>query len=363
MHPSPNVSPNRPTASDSVLHNTLQELRHPDVRNLAWLLGSPSMLHAWPDHVLTRHPHANTVALNLSRSWEALLAAYQPRLLELDRDPHPLLNTLATHRSTRLGIYAENLFRFWLEDGAAQRCHPFELLEHNVQLFRHNEQAGQITLGELDYIVRNHDSNETEHWELALKFYLFEYPPTQNTRTGTTEPTQLWQGINRNDSLGRKLHQLLSKPFGENVPARYAHLRKRAIIKGRLFLPSHAPSFDTAHAAIACVEPATVSGTWQQLDHDNPPLHTHWKKLSRKSWLAAHTGLDAHATHSISKIENSYAWLFDKQEAQPLTQNDTHQALPKVSEYTAGMYINTAHPSATDGHLQMIRTEVATQAR
>ncbi|WP_428819069.1 DUF1853 family protein [Microbulbifer sp. MCCC 1A16149] len=64
--------------------------------------------------------------------------------------------------SRRLGVYFENLWTF------AFRYHPqYQLIARNLPL----RVAGK-TLGELDYVVRYLPDDVTEHWEVAVKFYL-----------------------------------------------------------------------------------------------------------------------------------------------------------------------------------------------
>lgn len=77
----------------------------------------------------------------------------------------------------------------------------FELLAANLQIHSENE-----TLGELDYIVRNLQTEEVIHIELACKFYLFD------ANAGFSEEEK-WIGPNRKDSLFEKLEKLKLKQF------------------------------------------------------------------------------------------------------------------------------------------------------
>ncbi len=63
-----------------------------------------------------------------------------------------------------LGKQAEYLFENWLKH--SQR---FQLLAANIQI-----QGETKTLGELDYVVRAIETNETLHIELACKFYVLD---------------------------------------------------------------------------------------------------------------------------------------------------------------------------------------------
>lgn len=77
----------------------------------------------------------------------------------------------------------------------------YSLLYENSQIIENNQ-----TIGELDFILEEVDSQNMIHLELAYKFYLFD-PSISN------DPIQNWIGPNRNDSLVQKLEKLKSKQF------------------------------------------------------------------------------------------------------------------------------------------------------
>lgn len=122
---------------------------------------------------------------------------------------------------------------FWLNDGFVQGCHPFEVLAHNVQLYREKQ-----TTGELDYILRNHDTGKIEHWELAIKFFLGSAPYHYAN----------WVGMNSRDTLERKMTHMQSKQFRTvwveiNNDANVKINKRIAVIKGRFFYPNSDTSF------------------------------------------------------------------------------------------------------------------------
>lgn len=96
----------------------------------------------------------------------------------------------------RLGHLAESVV-----SEAIKSSLNFELLYENVQLIK-----GKITIGELDFIVRNLTNHEVIHVELAYKFYLLD--PTLSS-----DFSKNWIGPNRNDSLVEKLAKLKNKQF------------------------------------------------------------------------------------------------------------------------------------------------------
>lgn len=95
-----------------------------------------------------------------------------------------------------LGLQAEACFEAYLKQSK-----NFELLAANLQI--HGEKH---TLGELDYIVRNLQTDEVLHIELACKFYLYD------ENAGESEE-QKWIGPNRKDSLYEKLEKVKHKQF------------------------------------------------------------------------------------------------------------------------------------------------------
>jgi hypothetical protein len=205
-----------------------EEYQRPYVRDLAYALACPNVLTEWIDFV----PHENTAAIAVHRPdfWQSQYHAYRARLVELDttNDYQQLTRYLLTRPSpNRLGFHFEGLLSFWLTDGYARGLHPYEILASNVQLF-----CGKQTSGELDLILYNHQEKLTEHWELAIKFFMGSAP---------FNPVN-WVGINSNDNLERKMTHMQTKQFctvsvdtkdhGQvNIDQRYA------VIKGRFFLP------------------------------------------------------------------------------------------------------------------------------
>ena len=222
---------NHPTFSPSNPSLPLQPWQHfkrPFVRDLAFSLACPNALNHWLDlNPLTPTPD---VTIHSAQFWQAQFEAYAHRLHELDNTPYyqDLTRYLMNRPSPyRLGFHFEGLIHFWLEDGFALGLHPFEVIAHNVQLYRDKQ-----TVGELDFIIRNHETGEVEHWELSIKFYL---------GSALFEPVN-WVGINAKDTLHRKLTHMQTKQFKTvwvdmdfydkvKIDKRYA------VLKGRFFLP------------------------------------------------------------------------------------------------------------------------------
>lgn len=209
------------------IHTYYEAFQRPFVRDLAYVLACPNVTTRW----LGVSPlPAPPIGLQSPDFWLTQYHRYLPRLLELNTSTayQQLTKFLFARPSPhRLGFHFEGLLAFWLVDGYRLGVHAFELIAHNVPLYRERQ-----TIGELDFIVLNHTTNCVEHWELAIKFFLGSPPFT---------PTH-WQGINSKDTLQRKMRHMQDKQFGvvwveTNTHGRVKIDKRFAIIKGRFFLP------------------------------------------------------------------------------------------------------------------------------
>ena len=213
----------------STLYNSPWEAyRRPYVRDLAYVLACPNVLTKWLD--FASHQNTHEVEVHSASFWQSQFDAYKPRLKELDStNVYQELTRYLLKRPSpnRLGFHFEGLLSFWLEDGFARKLHPYETLANNVQLYN-----GKQTTGELDLILYNHEEKLTEHWELAIKFFMGSAPFT---------PVN-WVGINSNDNLQRKMTYMQTKQFRTVWVDTENHgqvkIDKRyGVIKGRFFLP------------------------------------------------------------------------------------------------------------------------------
>ena len=191
------------------------QFRQPIVRQLAFCIASPNILTQIPDNLKIENYfelHPNTV-------WQEHYQAYEVRLQQLDQQPQPLIDFMVRLKSTRLGLRFEHLLWFWLQD---DDYHPYQLLGHSIQKI-----AGAVTLGELDFLLLNKQTQEIEHWEVALKYYLGE------NELNLSE----WFGLNRQDTLQRKLRHFTQRQFQFSETSQYTIQRKFAVMKGQLYLP------------------------------------------------------------------------------------------------------------------------------
>ena len=208
--------------------------RRPYVRDLAYVLACANILTHWIDFSPDQITHP--IAVHNSEFWLAQFQAYQQRLEQLDNTNayQDLTRYLLSRPSpNRLGFHFEGLLSFWLEDGFAHELHAFETLASNIQLYNDKQ-----TVGELDLILYNHVQQQTEHWELAIKFFMGSQPFAP----------QDWVGINSNDNLQRKMTYMQNKQFRSVWVDTEDHGRVKidkryGVIKGRFFLPVHYTDF------------------------------------------------------------------------------------------------------------------------
>ena len=170
------------------------QLRHPEVRDLAWVILAPPMLSdtPWPQ----RHPLAGS-------DWVQAPERLEHWLRQLDRDSYDLLHWLSQARTRRLGLYYERLWQF-----AVQHAPGIELIAANLPIRREGH-----TLGELDMLLRDRDG--VHHLELAIKLYL-------GPQNGDGHDTAQWLGPGCHDRLDRKLAHLAS------INCRFPPARKAA---------------------------------------------------------------------------------------------------------------------------------------
>ncbi|MGF1729587.1 DUF1853 family protein [Photobacterium kasasachensis] len=162
----------------------------------------------------------------------------------------------------RLGFYYQWLWQQLIE------AHPhYRLVAEEVQLTWNKQ-----TLGAVDFLVMNTVTNQLEHWEVAIKFYL----AYQHS----------WPGPNASDNLDKKTARMLEHQltlcdhpaFRQQLAPYFGQPAvKRLIMQGRLFYPHDK---NTAGSSIA-INPHALVGTWcyqsQASDRQLKQLRkTHW---------------------------------------------------------------------------------------
>lgn len=170
-----------PAHASRLCVDLLHAYRDVAVRDLAWLLLSPSLLDARYFGPRLAHVLAQPRQRQQALAW----------LARLDADPRALHAALDARPQSRLGLYAEQLLGFFLQYGPATR-----LIAANrpVRVDGH-------TLGECDFLFVDDDARAW-HWELTVKCYLdVGGPPGSLAR---------YVGPNLADRFDRKLTRLLT---------------------------------------------------------------------------------------------------------------------------------------------------------
>jgi hypothetical protein len=252
----------------------LHAYRDVAVRDLAWLLLSPSLLDARYFGPRLAHMLAQSQQRQQTLAW----------LTRLDADPRALHVALDARPQSRLGLYAEQLLGFFLQHGPATR-----LIAANrpVRVDGH-------TLGECDFLFED-DGARAWHWELTVKCYLDAGgPPGSLAR---------YVGPNLADRFDRKLTRLLTHQLTLSQHPQIAalaadgHWQAAMIVRGWLFRrwdPSdvgdsdpvsvnHTPRGNVAPGPIA---PDHLQGWWtcaaQWPVFDAPA----WTIVPRLGWMA-----------------------------------------------------------------------------
>lgn len=242
---------------DKIIHYQTQA-----VRDLANSCFGSSLVSAPPASSNARHCH---LELNPQRlEW----------LRQLDKNPSALVDKISSVKSTRLGIYFEALWQFFIDSDPG-----LELTAANLPV-----RENGITRGEFDLIYYDKETAEHYHLELAVKFYL-------GLKGKDTGKQDQWWGPNCKDRLDLKLkrlfeHQCPLSQSEQGINELNALLCKTVnrefSIKGMLFYPSdkqlQPQGIDSNHQR----------GQWCKLEQFKKLTaeSQYWKLLSRSNWLS-----------------------------------------------------------------------------
>ncbi|WP_103866316.1 DUF1853 family protein [Aquimarina sp. I32.4] len=129
-----------------------------------------------------------------------------------------------------LGKRVEHFFEYFITNS-----NRYTLLAKNIQVF-----CNKTTIGELDFILKDHLNDHILHVELVYKFYLYN--------PNITNELERWIGPNCKDTLLQKVHKLKTKQFPllqkeetksvlENIQINPDDIQQRVCYLGNLFVP------------------------------------------------------------------------------------------------------------------------------
>lgn len=169
----------------------------------------------------------------------------------------------------RIGFYYQ-----WLWLHLIQQSEHYRLIAEEVQL---NDE--KQTVGAIDFLVEDTQTNQTEHWEVAVKFYLLH--------------KGLWHGPNGNDRLDIKLNRMLSHQlkltehpaFQKKFSIDPTCILPRLIMQGRLYLNPFEQEISPVNCLDHKLNPTLDLGSWcfaHQAHLITEPLYL----LERSQWLS-----------------------------------------------------------------------------
>ena len=149
-----------------------------------------------------------------------------------------------------LGKRVEHFFNYTVNATTEEK-----ILLNNIQI-----KQEKITIGELDFLLKNDKTQKITHVELVYKFYVYD--------ASFENEMERWIGPNRRDSLVQKVEKLQKKQFPLLFKAETAQLLKKTLVnaeeieqkvcfKAFLFLPK-----DFSKEKISLVNKECIVGYW-----------------------------------------------------------------------------------------------------
>lgn len=255
-----------------------REFKTSQVRDLAWSCFSADLLD-----IQSQSENKNVTAFN-----PVLTPERQQWLQNLDTNPGALLEYLNTGNTTRLGLYFEKLWQYFL-----LQDQEFTLSSHNLAV-----RFESRTFGEFDIIYYNHTERCHVHLELALKYYL---GVPQFSKQAASHYNQ-WIGTSCEDNLDLKLQRLFDhqirlsqNPHAQHVLQQLGveSLSYQIALKGYLFNSALEPLAQPQHLGST-----TPICNWLHLEDFQSALkvseYQRWLHLPKPYWLS-----DSHSNQNL----------------------------------------------------------------
>jgi hypothetical protein len=227
------------------------------------------------------------------------LKAHQGWLDLIDQDPSELEAMCEGYQL--LGKRFEAMIGFWLKNSPV-----FQVVLSNHQLI---DDKG--TVGEIDFIVKDRESGELLHLEIACKFYLSHH-------NNPNWPD--WRGLNGRDNLQLKMDKFSRQLSSLGIPVGH-ELRKELkiggiqptmLLKGYFF---HHIDHIRQHHAPKFSNPTYPSGFWLFRSEMNSFFSGDhlWQVLPKRSWLCPyHMPVDGSQALNELDIQDKIAQLLDE---------------------------------------------------
>ncbi len=190
------------------------------------------------------------------------------------------------HLSNRLGFYYQ-----WLWKQVIEQSDQYELIAEELQI----NSKGR-TVGAIDFIVRDQTNQQLEHWEVAIKFYLYYQGE--------------WLGPNNNDRLDLKIgkmlnHQLKMTTF-EDFKQQFSDfdaIKPKMIVQGRLYTNPFTTEELPTHCSSLVLNTQRIKGNWC-FEHQFHLIKERLYLLDKSQWV---TGLKQSSIlpFSMSKLSKT----------------------------------------------------------
>lgn len=209
----------------------------------------------------------------------------------LDQNPDELIDFIEQNHSKRLGRYFENLLHYYF------KFHPnIEVLEFGKQIFK-----GKITIGEMDFILKNKTTSEIIHLETAVKYF---------AKQKDKSDFRFFICPNGSRNFGDKLDKTFSKQLRiteiEETKAflndkKYGDIKSYHFIKGILFY--HTDELDGFHHLK--LNPKHNKSWWiYQKEVSELSDNSMFKIVPKLNWLSTEVEKDEKELMSKNKLIN-----------------------------------------------------------
>lgn len=255
-------------------------LQNIHLRRIQWAIFSPSLLsYPFCAEYVRDEQHRHAIILLLEQL-DAVPSPVDEHFLELGYMP--------------MGKYFEQLLFFILEKDPR-----YEIVLKNYQI-----KEGNITIGELDLIVKDTVTNELAHWEICLKYYL---------QSSQTPEHSAMIGPNAKDNLAKKMRKLQehqmkhsSRPLIQSI-INSQHIDIKLFIKGQFFY-----HFNSKKTLPNSASPNHECGWWCHFSDAKEMLDPilQWTTCNKPNWIGRLETIDQSefrsANHMFEFLENHF---------------------------------------------------------